>query len=45
MSIIAGKYTYKRRLGGGTYGDVQLVFDKNGRELALKMISKKMISQ
>lgn len=30
MSLILGKYKNKRRLGGGAFGDVQLVTDSNG---------------
>ena len=38
------KYKNKRRLGKGAYGDVYLVEDeKNGAQLALKLISVKMI--
>lgn len=45
MSLILNKYKNVRRIGGGAFGDVQLVTDQNGKELAIKMISKKMISK
>lgn len=43
MSIILEKYKNKRRLGKGAYGDVLLVEDPNGKQFAIKMISKKSI--
>lgn len=45
MSVILGKYKNKRKLGKGAYGDVLLVEDPNGKEIALKMISKKMLQK
>lgn len=45
MSIILGKYKNKRKLGKGAYGDVLLVEDPDGKQLALKMISKKILSK
>jgi len=30
MSLILDKYKNKRRLGGGAFGDVQLVVDQDG---------------
>lgn len=43
MSIILEKYKNKRRLGKGAYGDVLLVEDPEGKDFALKMISKKTL--
>lgn len=43
MSLILNKYRNKRRLGGGAFGDVQLVSDSENNEYALKLISKKII--
>ena len=40
MSLILGKYKNKRRLGKGAYGDVLLVEDPEGNEVAIKMITK-----
>lgn len=45
MSIILQKYKNKRRLGKGAYGDVLLVEDLNGKEFAIKMISKKVLKK
>lgn len=45
MSIILEKYRNKRKLGKGAYGDVLLVEDPDGQQLALKMISKKVLSK
>lgn len=45
MSMILGKYKNKRRLGKGAYGDVLLVEDPNGKEVAIKMISKKIFQK
>lgn len=45
MSIILGKYKNKRRLGKGAYGDVLLVEDPEGKEFALKIISKKVLER
>ena len=45
MSLILQKYKTKRKLGKGAYGDVLLVEDPDGKELAIKMISKKIIQK
>ena len=45
MSLILGKYQIKRRLGKGPYGDVYLVEDPDGNEVAIKMISKRIIQR
>ena len=37
------KYTSKKKLGKGAYGDVHLVEDENGKEYALKIMSLKKI--
>ena len=43
MSMILGKYKNKKKLGKGAYGNVLLVQDLNGKEVAIKMISKKIL--
>lgn len=45
MSLILQKYKSKKKLGKGAYGDVLLVEDPDGRELAIKMISKRIIQK
>ena len=41
--MFLNKYKNKRRLGKGAYGDVYLVEDETGQQLALKLIATKMI--
>jgi len=41
--MFLNKYKNKKRLGKGAYGDVYLVEDEKGTQLALKLISVKMI--
>jgi serine/threonine protein kinase len=43
MAMILQKYKNKRKLGKGAYGDVLLVEDPDGKELAIKMINKDII--
>ena len=38
--VFLEKYTNKKKLGKGAFGDVYLVEDKNGDLYALKMIEK-----
>ena len=45
MSMILGKYKNKKKLGKGAYGDVLLVEDPEGKEVAIKMISKKILQK
>lgn len=45
MSVFLGKYKNKKRLGKGAFGDVLLVEDEDGKEVALKMITKKMLEK
>ena len=42
--FLDGKYTNKKKLGRGAFGDVFLVTDEKGQEVALKMISKEKLS-
>ena len=37
--MFLNKYTNKKKLGKGAYGDVFLVEDENGKEYALKLMS------
>jgi serine/threonine protein kinase len=41
--MFLNRYKNKRRLGKGAYGDVYLVEDENAQQLALKLISVRMI--
>lgn len=45
MSLILGKYKSKRKLGKGAYGDVLLAEDPDGKQIAIKMINKKIIQK
>ena len=43
QSVFMGKYTNKKKLGKGAYGDVFLVTDPQGELFALKVIDKKKL--
>lgn len=45
MSVILGVYKSKRKLGKGAYGDVMLAEDSTGKQIAIKMISKKALNK
>ena len=41
--MIFYRYKNKRKLGRGPYGDVVLADDPQGKEVAIKLISKQLI--
>ena len=43
-SMFLEKYTNKRKLGKGAFGDVYLVEDQQAVTMALKLIDKKKLS-
>ena len=43
--MLLEKYRNKRRLGKGAYGDVLLVEDPEGKQCAIKLISKKSLNK
>lgn len=43
MDEVLGKYKFSRKLGKGSFGQVILVEDESGKQIAIKMILKKIL--